>query len=93
MRLGDEPESGNFIDRTGSTGGGGFGLGGGGGNALGCLIPLVASRFGVVGVVILLLGYCALQSFGGGGGGILPSSGPSTRLAIAGIVSSREPTP
>jgi predicted metalloprotease len=81
MRLGDEPESGNFIDRTGSTGGGGMGFGGGGGNLLGCLLPLVLSRFGIVGVVILLLGYCALSSIGGGGGlgGILPStSGGST---------------
>jgi predicted metalloprotease len=76
MRLGDEPESGNFIDRTGSTGSGGLGFGGGGGNLLGCLLPLVLSRFGIVGVVILLLGYCALSSIGGGGGlgGILPST-------------------
>ena len=74
MRLGDGSGD-NFDDRTGQ--GGGFGLGGGGGNALGCLLPLVASRFGVVGVVILLLGYCALTQFGGGGGGLLPS-GPTT---------------
>jgi predicted metalloprotease len=80
MRLGDEPESGNFIDRTGSTGGGGFGFGGGGGNMLGCLLPMIASRFGIVGVLILLLGYCALSSLGGGGGlgGILPSGGSGT---------------
>ena len=64
MRLGDE-DSGNFIDRTGSPGGG-FG---GGGNLLGCLVPLVASRFGLVGVAVLLLGYCALTQFGGGGAG------------------------
>ncbi|HET9811419.1 MAG TPA: neutral zinc metallopeptidase [Sphingomicrobium sp.] len=71
MRLGGEPES-NFEDRTGQRGGfGGFG----GGNALGCLIPLVASRFGIVGVAILLLGYCALTQLGGGGG-ILPTSAP-----------------
>ena len=55
MRLGDEG-SGNFIDRTGRGGFGGFG-GGGGGNMLGCLLPLVASRFGIVGVLVLLLGY------------------------------------
>jgi hypothetical protein len=73
MRLGDEPESSNFEDRTGSPGGMGFG---GGGNLLGCLIPLVMSRFGIVGVVILLLGYCVLTQFGGGTGGLLPSSGP-----------------
>jgi uncharacterized protein len=76
MRLGGEGPSGNFEDRTGQ-GGGGFGFGGGGGNALGCLIPLVASRFGIGGVLILLLGYCALTQFGGGGGGLLPS-GPTT---------------
>ena len=41
MRL-DGPGSDNFEDRTGMPGIGG----GGGGNLLGCLIPLVASRFG-----------------------------------------------
>lgn len=70
MRIGDEGSD-NFIDRTGR-GGGGFG--GGGGNLLGCLLPLVASRFGLVGVGVLLLGYCALTSLGGGGG-LLPGSG------------------
>ena len=75
MRLGGGPESDNFEDRTGQSGGG-FGFGGGGGNALGCLLPLVASRFGVIGVVILLLGYCVLTQMGGGGG-LLPS-GPTT---------------
>jgi uncharacterized protein len=72
MRLGGGGDK-DFFDMTGrSGGGGGFG---GGGNMLGCLLPLIASRFGIVGVLILLLGYCALQSFGGGGG-ILPT-GPS----------------
>jgi len=75
MRLGGEGPSGNFEDRTGS--GGGFGLGGGGGNMLGCLLPLVMSRFGIVGVVILLLGYCALTQLGGGGG-LVPGGGPMT---------------
>ena len=69
MRLGDD-NSNNFFDRTGSSGFGGFG---GGGNMLGCLIPLIASRFGMIGVVILLLGYCALTQFGGGTGGLIPS--------------------
>src|SRR4051794_18756130 len=76
MRLGDEPESSNFEDRTGQSGGFGLG-GGGGGNMLGCLLPLVASRFGVVGVVVLLLAYCALTQLAGGTGGLLPS-GPTT---------------
>ena len=70
MRL-DGPESSNFEDDTGRSG-----LGGGGGNLLGCLIPLVMSRFGIVGVGILLLGYCALTQFGGSG--LLPSGGPTT---------------
>lgn len=74
MRLGDEDPSGNFIDRTGRSG---LGLGGGGGNMLGCLLPLVASRFGMVGVLVLLLGYCALTQLGGGGG-LLPGGAPTT---------------
>lgn len=78
MRL-DGPESGNFEDDTGRSG---FGFGGGGGNMLGCLLPLVASRFGVVGVVILLLGYCALTQFGGGG--LLPSGTGTSTNAPAG---------
>ena len=75
MRLGGEPESGNFEDRTGQ-GSSGFG-GLGGGNALGCLLPMVMSRFGLGGVVVLVIGYFLLTSIGGlgGGGGILPGGG------------------
>ncbi len=76
VRLGGEDPSSNFQDRTGGGGFGGFG-GGGGGNMLGCLLPFVLSRFGIGGVLILLLGYCALTTLGGGGGGLLPS-GPTT---------------
>ena len=77
MRFGDERESSNFEDATGRSGGFGGGFGGGG---LGCLLPLVASRFGIGGVVVVLLGYFLLSSLGvlggggGGGGGLLPSS-------------------
>ena len=60
MRLGDEDPSSHFEDRSGSPG---LGFGGGGGNMLGCLLPLVASRFGVIGVIILLLGDNRDQSF------------------------------
>lgn len=74
MRLGGEGPSGNFQDRTGSGGGGGFG---GGGNLLGCLLPFVLSRFGIVGVLVLLVGYCALTTLGGGGG-LLTGGGPAT---------------
>jgi len=70
MRFGDERESSNFTDDTGR---GGMGFGGGG---LGCLIPLIASRFGIGGVVVLLVGYFLLSSLGGlgGNGGVAPSS-------------------
>jgi predicted metalloprotease len=73
MRLGDAPESGNFEDRTGQSGGG-LNLGGG---AMGLIFSLVASRFGIVGILILGLGYCALSSLGGGGG-ILGGGGGGT---------------
>ena len=72
MRLGDEGSE-NFDDRTGQSG---FGGGGGGGNLLGCLLPFVLSRFVIVGVLVLLLGYCALTSLGGGG--ILGGGGGTT---------------
>jgi predicted metalloprotease len=77
MRFGDDQESGNFIDDTGR-GGGGMGLGGmGGGNALGCLLPMIMSRFGIGGVIVLIIGYFLLSSLGGlggGGGSVTPSS-------------------
>ncbi len=77
MRFGDEQESSNFEDVTGRSGGG-FGLGGGGGNMLGCLLPMVASRFGIGGIVVLVIGYFLLSSLGGlgggGGGNLIPSS-------------------
>jgi predicted metalloprotease len=80
MRFGDDRESGNFIDDTGRGGGmGGLGFGGGGGNMLGCLLPMIASRFGIGGIVVLVIGYFLLSSLGGlgslgGGGGVAPSS-------------------
>lgn len=76
MRFGDERESSNFEDATGRSGLG-FGGGGGGGNALGCLLPLVASRFGIGGVIVLVIGYFLLSSLGGlsgGGGSVAPTS-------------------
>ena len=72
MRFGDEPESTNFTDDTGRGRlGGGFGGGG-----LGCLLPLIASRFGIGGVIVLVIGYFLLSSLGGlggGNGGVAPS--------------------
>ncbi len=82
MRLGGEPESSNFDDRTGQ-GGSGLGGIGGSGNMLGCLLPLVMSRFGLGGVVVLVIGYFILSSLGGlgGGGGLLPSNAPQRSVA------------
>jgi uncharacterized protein len=67
MRLGDYRTSDNVSDQGEGSGFGGFG-GGGGGGIIGLLLGLVLSRFGIVGVLILLLGYCALGMMGGGGG-------------------------
>lgn len=72
VRLGGDGSD-HFIDRTGR--GGGFG--GGGGRMLGCLLPLVASRFGIGGIIVLLIGYFVLSSLGGGGGILSGGSGPS----------------
>ena len=80
MRLGDGGDSDNFIDRTGFSGGGGGPVLGGGG--LGLLLGLVLSRFGFVGVLILLLGYCALSSLGDGG--LLTGGAPTTQQAAPG---------
>jgi hypothetical protein len=102
VRLGGEPESSNFEDRTGQSGGG-IGFGGGGGGGLSMLLGLVASRFGIVGVLVLLLGYCALTSLGGlggitgGGGGGGTTSGaskldPNVRDSMVRILGSTEQT-
>lgn len=66
MKLDDYRTSDNVGDQRGQGfGGGGGGLGGG---LFGMLFGLVLSRFGIGGVLILALGYCALSTFGGGGG-------------------------
>jgi predicted metalloprotease len=101
MRLDDQRESSNFQDDTGRGGGGG-GFGGGG---LGLIFSLVASRFGIVGIIILALGYCVFQSVGGGliGGGGAPSSSvsapagrstldPTTKTFVLKVLGSTEDT-
>ena len=93
MRL-DGPESGNFQDDTGRSGGGGFG--GMGGGLFGLVFQLVASRFGIVGMLVLALGYCALTSLGGlGGGGSSAPAGkstldPTTKTFMARVLGSTE---
>jgi hypothetical protein len=78
MRLDDQGFSDNIRDQRGQSfgGGGGGGLGGG---LFGMLFGLVLSRFGIGGVLILALGYCALSQFGGGSG--LGLGGPGTAVA------------
>ena len=83
MRLGGGDNS-NFEDRTGQSGGG-MSFGGMGGGAIGMILSLVASRFGIVGILVLALGYCALSSLGGGGllgggGGTAPATQGESRL-------------
>jgi hypothetical protein len=78
MRLDDYRSSDNVSDQRGQSFGGG-GFGGGGGGMMGLLFGLVLSRFGIGGVLILLLGYCALSTFGGGGG--LGVGGPGAAVA------------
>jgi uncharacterized protein len=90
MRFGDERESSNFEDVTGRSGGGGFG-GGLGGGGLGCLLPLVASRFGLGGVVIPVIGHFLLSSLGGLGGGGHLSQGPGTQQSASAGQSTLDP--
>ena len=71
----DGPGSGNFEDRTGQSGG--MSLGGGGAGLFGLLFQIVASKFGIVGILILALGYCALTQMGGSGGVVGQKEGPS----------------
>ncbi len=84
MRFGGGSGGGDFEDRTGQSGGG-MQLGGMGGGLFGLIFSLVASRFGIVGMIILALGYCAFSSLGGGGGGgLLGGGGSATSPATQG---------
>src|SRR3954452_7508602 len=94
MRLGDYRDSDNVQDDRGN--GGGFGFGGGGGGMGGLLVGLILSRFGIGGVLILLLGYCALSMFGGSGGlgvggGTSVAPHQATRAAGGGSVCASTP--
>ncbi|MFD1949988.1 neutral zinc metallopeptidase [Sphingomonas arantia] len=79
MRLDDYRTSDNVEDQGSGGGGGGFGGGGGGGGIFGLLFGIVASRFGIGGIVVLAIG---AMLFGMNplsmltGGGTTTSSGP-----------------
>jgi len=82
MRLDDYRFSDNVRDQRGM-GGGGFG----GGGMFGLLFGLVLSRFGIGGVLLLALGYCALSMMSGTGGGtgaVAPHQRSAARSAAAG---------
>jgi predicted metalloprotease len=66
VRYDKDHDSPDVVDRRGQTYRGGGG--GGGGGLLRLLLPLVASRFGLGGVAVLLVGYVGLQLLAGGGG-------------------------
>jgi uncharacterized protein len=65
MRLDDYRTSGNVGDQRGQNFGG---IGGGLGGGLGLVLSLVGSRFGIVGVLVVLAGAWFLGLLGGGGG-------------------------
>ena len=91
MRLGDERPSSNFEDRSGRGGFRGFGGGGGGGGAFGLLAGFVFSRFGIVGLLVLMLGYCALGLVGGGDGGTGAGGFQTERQAATETASTVDP--
>jgi predicted metalloprotease len=72
MRLDDEQESSNF-EVQGRAGSGFGGFGGGGGGIIGLLLPLIGTRFGCLGIVVVVgimfaLGINPLSLLGGGTG-------------------------
>ncbi len=79
MRLDDFDPNINVEDQGNRGGGGGFGGGGGGGGLLFGLLPLIGSRFGCGGIVIVLLLFAV---FGGLGnlGGLIGGGGSGTQV-------------
>jgi predicted metalloprotease len=76
MRLDDYRTSDNVGDERGQSFGGG-GFGGGGGGLFPMLFGIVASRFGIGGIIVLVIGALIFggnpMSLMGGGQGVLPS--------------------
>jgi len=80
MKLDDYRTSDNVGDQRGQSFGGGGGMGGG----LGLILSLVGSRFGIGGIVVVLLGAWMLGMFGGGGSGVVSPTQPGTTAAAGG---------
>jgi len=76
MRLDDYRTSDNVGDQRGQR----FGGGGGGGGGLGLILGLVGSRFGIGGIVVVLIGAALLgiNPFGGGQQALTPASQTAT---------------
>jgi len=93
MRLDDfDPNDINVGDQRGQGGGFGFGGGGGGGGGglIFSLLPLIGSRFGCGGIVVVLLLLAVFgglgnigSMLGGGGSGVIGSSAPSVSTGNA----------
>jgi uncharacterized protein len=85
MRFGGRRSSENVEFREGGSSGGGFGFGGGGGGGAGMLLGLVFSRFGIGGVVVVVVIMFLLGGdFGLGGGGqqaVAPQGRPASAAA------------
>ncbi len=79
MRLDDYDQDINVEDQRGAAGGG-FGGGGGGGLLLG-LLPMIGSRFGCGGVVVVLLLLAVFGGLGNLGGLLGGGSAPSTQVS------------
>jgi predicted metalloprotease len=90
MRLDDYRESSNVEEQRG--GGAGFGGFGGGGGPIGLIFGLVASRFGIVGILVLGVGMFLLgiNPFGGGGSGVVGNT-PATTGQSAAQVCAQDP--
>jgi uncharacterized protein len=93
MRFGGRRSSDNVEFREGG-GGGGFGFGGGGGGGGGgMLLGLVFSRFGIGGVVVLLIVMAIFGGLGGlTGGGGQQAVGPEAGRQASGRTCQSEPT-
>jgi uncharacterized protein len=91
----DQDDFGSDVEDRGRGSGGGFGFGGGGigGGGLGMILPLILSRFGLGGVVILgiiLFASGSLSGMFGGGGAEQQAVGPaSTRGPTTGEAACR----